>query len=244
MPAPVLTASFNVTAGFPNQGIPGLYADGTHPTENMNHLNQMIQSLLSVSGPTNGKGGTLEFPSAGGATYAFAGTITISTDGTQIQPYSIILKGDGQAQINAPLLQQTLTVDFFLVNKNPGGSQDIGGVVFEDLMMSYTSGGSGTYAAVHVTGGSSCVRLHRVTLVNCPIGYWLDNSLACSMIDSQVYNGSIAGTALMLGNQTQSWSAIETFIAGCTFEAAGAAKGLGVAVQVYGCEHLRMINTL
>ena len=72
MPAPFYQGVFNVTQGFSN--IPGLSADGTHATENTANLNRMIVELLSSGGPTNGQGGTLEFPLAG--TYPFNGTDT------------------------------------------------------------------------------------------------------------------------------------------------------------------------
>jgi hypothetical protein len=144
---------FNVTEGLPSPwNVPGLYADGTHATDNTTNLNSLISWLLSSTGPTLGQGGTLEFPSAG--TYAFSGTITISKDqsGTT-QPYAIILRGDGQGQINAPILQQTASSDFFVVDNNTGGSQDIGGVVFQDLMLSFTT--SGAAVLIDVSGGTS-----------------------------------------------------------------------------------------
>jgi hypothetical protein len=240
MAAPVYSGIFNVTEGLPSPwNVPGLYADGTHATDNTTNLNSMISWLLSSSGPTNGQGGTLEFPSAG--TYAFSGPITISKDqsGTK-QPYAIILKGDGQGRINAPILKQTASADFFVVDNNTSGSEDIGGIAFQDLMLSFSSGASGSIAAVHVKGGSNNVRLYRCILVDCPIGYWLEHSEQCSMLDCTVYNASNAGIPLMLGIEGSNPQAIETYVAGNLFLCYGRTDG--IAVQIYGAEHLRMIN--
>lgn len=106
-------------------------------------------------------------------------------------------------------------------------------------MLSFTTA-SGTIAAVHVKGGSNNVRLYRCTLVNCPIGYWLEYSEQCSMLDCTVYNASNAGIPLMLGIEGSNPQAIETYIAGNLFLCYERTDG--TAVQIYGAEHLRMIN--
>lgn len=253
MPTPPYQGLFNVTEGVDGSG-KIVYA-GQAALTNTENLQYMVSKLLSSDGPTQGQGGTLQFPSAGVLPYAFAGTITIGPDDEPspvTQPWSIIFVGTGQGQINAPLLQQTVSEDLFVVeNVTSVGSADIGGVVFQDLMIGYSEGASGQIAAVHVEGivgggSSQSVRLLRVTLVNCPIAVWFENSLGCSMVNCNVYNGSTEGTALQIGSYDSPatlQSGIETFIAGCIFECAGAAIGTGTAVQIYGCEHLRMINT-
>src|SRR6202044_1860578 len=140
----------------------------------------------------------VQFPSVG--TYRFNGTITVGIDlSSDLQAAEIIFMGTGQGKITTPLLQQTTSADLFLVNNNTGGSADIGGTVFQDLMIEYTEGASGNFAAIHVVGGSNSVSLLRVSLINCPIGAWFANSLGCSMIDCNVYNAVNAGVALMIG---------------------------------------------
>jgi hypothetical protein len=229
----------------------GMSPDNT-PGTNTTNLKALVSSLLNPTGPTNGTGGTIEFPMIGSAgspgTYKFNDTITIGPN-----PASIIFRGTTAGSgtnpgppanpTPVPVLQQTVAKDLFVIDNNPGGSADISGILFEDLSIQFSEGLTAG-AAVHVTGGSNCVRLHRVTLIDCPVGYLLDWSLSCSMIDSQIYNSSNPGTPLILGESGGLQSAIETFIAGCTFlNAGGAAQNLGTAVQIYGCEHLRMINT-
>lgn len=242
---PAYQGLFNVTEGVDGSG-KTVYA-GQSATLNTEYLQYMVSKLLSSDGPTQGQGGTLQFPSAGEyLPYEFNGTITIGPDDESppvTQPWSIIFVGTGQGQIGAPLLQQTVSEDLFVVdNVTSVGSADIGGVVFQDLMIGYTEGASGQIAAVHVEGGSNSVKLLRVTLVNCPVGAWFADSLSCSMIDCSAYNAVNAGIPLMLGtNDGSLTSEIETFVAGCSFLSYDLPAG--TAVQVYGCEHLRMINT-
>lgn len=257
MPAPLTTAVFNVTDGtfWNGFGIDGLYLGGTHPSDNVTNLNAMIALLLNANGPTGGLGGTLEFPTGGktaGATFAFNGTIVINV-GTNIIPATIVFRGDGQGTLPNPvqgpiLLQNDGAMDFFSISTNTStGDNSIVGVVFQDLMLSYSGGVSGSgAAAVHVVAGQN-VRLYRVTLYECPIGLYLENATHCSMIDCNVYTagGTIAaGIALQLGPSNGSHQAIETYIAGCTFlQFNKPTAGTGTAVLIYGCEHLRMINT-
>ena len=261
MPTPTYKGVFNVTEGVDGSG--NVCYPGQSPGANTSALQYMISKLLSIDGPTGGQGGTLQFPAAGPSTegdedyqsYQFNGMITIGLDDESppvAQPWSIILEGTGQGQINVPVLQQTVSQDLFVVQTVTSvGSADIGGVVFRDLMIGYYVGASGQNAAVHVEGvvnggASQNVRVLRMSLVNCPIGVWFENSFKCSMIDCTVYNGSNSGTGLMVGsfdNPATLQSAIETYIAGCLFECAGGAIGTGTAVQIYGCEHLRMVNT-
>ena len=168
MPAPILTAVFNVTDAMGS--IPGLYADGTHATDNTTNLNNMIAALLTLTGPTNGKGGTLEFPSAGTGSYAFDGTINIGQDdSSDNEPFQIILRGDGAQARSAPLLQQTeSSADFFVVNNRMSGDtthyDQIARLYSEDLMLSfsYSEGQTGGGRGIVVTNGSN-VRIQRVT---------------------------------------------------------------------------------
>ena len=162
---------------------------------NTTNLNALVSSLLSPTGPTNGTGGTIEFPMIGSTgspgTYMFSGTITVGPN-----PASIIFRGTTAGSgtnpgppanpTPVPVLQQTVGQDLFVVDNNPGGSADISGILFEDLSIQFSQGLSAG-AAVHVTGGSNCVRLHRVTLINCPIGCNFDDSLSCSIVDCQIY---------------------------------------------------------
>jgi len=212
------------------------------PTMNTTNLQTLVDTLLDSSGPTQGSGGTIQFPSVG--KYRFNDAITIGRDlSNNKQPASIIIMGTGQGHITAPILEQENgSADLFIVDNNTGSSEDIGGVVFQDLMINYASGASGSHAAIHVVGASNSVKLLRVTLVNCPIGAWFANSLTCSMIDCNVYNSTNAGIGLQLGtNDGSLTSAIETFVSGCSFLSFNQPNG--VAAQVYGCEHLRMINS-
>jgi hypothetical protein len=254
MPTPPYFGLFNVPDGVDTSG-KIVYA-GQLASTNTENLQYMVSKLLSSDGPTQGQGGTLQFPSAGEfLPYQFNGPITIGPDDEDppvTQPWSIIFVGTGQGQITFPLLQQTVGEDLFVVqNVTSVGSADIGGVVFQDLMIGYAEDISGQIAGVHVEGivgggSSQNVRLLRVTLVNCPIGVWFENSLGCSMVDCNVFNGSTEGTALQIDSfdsPATLQSGIETYIAGCIFECAGGAIGTGTAVQIYGCEHLRMINT-
>jgi len=261
MPTPTYNGVFNVTEGVDGTG--HVCFPGQAPGPNTASLQYMISKLLSIDGPTGGQGGTLQFPSAGPSTaggadyqpYQFNGTITIGPDDEDppvTQPWSIILEGTGQGEINVPLLQQTASEDLFVVQTVTSvGSADIGGVVFRDLMIGYTEGASGQNAAIHVEGivnggASQNVRVVRVALIDCPIGVWFENSFKCSMIDCTVYNGSNSGTGLKIGSfdsPATLQSAIETYVAGCLFECAGGAIGTGTAVEIYGCEHLRMVNT-
>jgi hypothetical protein len=217
------------------------------PATNTSNLQTILQLLVSPGGPTNGSGGTLIFPSVGDSTnpsYRFAGTIPIGTDtGGFTRPYSIIIKGDGQQEAGRPLLVQTLNTDLFVINTNDGtDDDDVGGVTFQDLMISYmpetpTAGNS----AIRVTKKSQATRLLRVTLVDWPVGVNFNDSSRCSMIDCRVLTdaSTIATTGVQLGDATTTKAAIETYIAGCAFYDM---TSKGTAMQIYGCDHLRVMN--
>jgi len=250
MPAPVEEAVFNVTQ--PIGTIPGLYSDGTHASDNTTNLNAMVAKLLSTGGPTNGRGGTLEFPSAAATTFAFDGGITIGKDDSgDIQPFSIILRGDGEQSRQYPLVQQQdSTADFFTVHNNPGtpdpyGDDQIGGIIFQDMVISfaYTEGQTGGGRGIVVQSGSN-VRIQRVVLDEVPdAAIDFPDTLHCSVIDCDIRTQKVStGTGIRLGDPTANTSAIETYVAGTTFETYSSPTS-GAAVQIYGAEHLRMVNT-
>jgi hypothetical protein len=158
-------------------GIGGvIVTPGQTPTQNTTSLNTLLQKLIDPGGPSNGSGGTLVFPSVGDATnpsYQFSGTIAVGTDRFNLtQPYSILIRGDGQQEVGRPLLVQTAASDLFVVNTNDThDDDDAGGVTFQDLMIAYapethTAGNS----AIKVTNKSQATRLLRVTLVDWPVG--------------------------------------------------------------------------
>lgn len=245
MPAPVLTAVFNVTDSM--GPIPGLYADGTNATANTMNLNSMIAELLTLGGVTDGKGGTLEFPSAGSASYAFDGPINIGTDSSgNTQPFSIILRGDGQQSRAIPLLLQTDTSsDFFVVNNqvpmDPTTNDNIGGIVFQDLMISYqvTDGLSDVGRGLVVSSGN--VRVQRVTFDENPgIAIHFEGTLHSSVIDCDIRVHKVSGAVGMsVGSASSKTYGIEIFVTGTTL-AAYSTNGTGLIIN--GAEHFRMAN--
>ena len=192
---------FNVTD--PTLGSPILPTNP--PATNTSLLQALIKTLLTSSGPTNGNGGTIEFPSIG--TFQFSGApivIGVDTSGTT-QPYAIIIQGDGQGSQSVPLLQKTDGGDLFQVNNSTGSDDHVGGVTFRDLQIAYstvqTSG-----AAIHVIGSEN-VRVLRCIFQDCPVGVYFEESLQGFMIDcTAVYpniaDDAVAGTAVVLGHPT------------------------------------------
>lgn len=171
-------AVFNVTQGVDSSGFtvyPG--QDATHNTENLRY---MVSKLLSSDGPTNGKGGTLQFPSAGPLPYQFNGTITIGPDDQSVtQPYSVIFEGTGLGSLSSPLMEMTASADLFVVNTHIAASSDqnIGGALFKDLQIFYASGTS-SGAAVKVVDSQN-VRVLRVVFQDCPEGVVFQNATQC-----------------------------------------------------------------
>jgi len=108
--------------------------------------------------------------------------------------------------------------DVFRVSntQQPGTpSPSLGGVSFENLKIEYDDSPPADFgAAIRVQSGSQNVRLFRMVLSDCPVGVALDDSLHCSIIDSQIQCDKPSVTAAVtLG--TPSTSAVETYIAGC-----------------------------
>jgi hypothetical protein len=143
------------------------------------------------------------------------------------------------------LLQKTDGGDLFQVNNDTGSDDHIGGVTFRDLLIDYatvqTSG-----AAIHVVNGQN-VRIFRCVFQNCPQGVWFDESLQSCMIDCTatypaIDGTQVAGTALILGHPTSDNSAIETFVAGCVFDAKTSPAG-SVGILLNNIEHARITTT-
>lgn len=221
------------------------------PSVNTDNLQGWVNLLLTPSGPTGGNGGTLQFPSIG--TFQFNGPIyvgKIDSQGDAI-PFEIIFMGTGQGQQDVPILEQTVNSGLFVVETNDGADRDIGGTVFPDLLIKYTGTGEISPAAppdsaIHVRVTSQSVRLERVTLVNWPRAVFFDKSYRCSMAHCTVHN--VGGSTLavtyptigvQLGDGGSPAAAIETYIADCLFLDD---SNSGIAMQVYGCEHLRVMN--
>jgi hypothetical protein len=161
--------------------------------------------------------------------------------------YPIRFLGTGNGATLA--MQEPATGDYqdlFRVENTqaPGFFPDanIGGLSFENLLITYPKGASGAAAAIHVLGGSQNVRLFRTVLYDCPIGVALDDSLQCSIIDCQIEcDNDIVTAAVTLG--TSSTSAIETYIAGCIFEAGGLGYQSGTGLLISQADHVRVVNT-
>lgn len=224
----------------------GLTTTDETGVDNQMYLQQLVTNLLSTDPSfTGGYGGTILFPSVG--PFRIAGTITVggSTTSPPNTPISLIFQGSGHQDAESPnLIQMSSGVDLFVIDTNADNAgDDIGGTVFQDLTMIYNepSPPAASGAAIHVVGAAQNVKLLRVVVIDFSQGVWFDNSLSCSMIDCEIYNAATYGTALTIGGADGLYSSIESYIAGCTF--ISFQNPQGIAVQVYGCEHLRMVNT-
>lgn len=241
--------AFNVTAGF--AGITALYAsdtDTSHAAANSANLNAMIVNLLSSDGETNGKGGTLVFPAGG--TYYFDGGIIIGNDDSSPPkqvPSSIILRGSGAQNRDYPALEQLdTTATFFTVNNSPGSGADIpdeqiAGIVFQDLIITFNSTKDDTEGVgIHVQGGSNA-RIQRVTFDEVPnAAVLLDDTLHCSIIDCNIRTSRVQnGIGIQCGLPNGTAQAKETYVAGTTL--LGVKTG-GTGLVMYGADHFRMAN--
>lgn len=242
-----LTASeIDVTVGLTIGGTPYNVSPLNSPGTNTTSLQQLLNALVSSTGPSNGSGGTLIFPSVGGGvSYRFAGSVTVGGQGATAIAHSIVIKGDGQQKVTVPLLVQTEAYDFFVINTNDNTAEDdAGGVVFQDLMIAYEpSAAMAGNSAIKVTNKSQGTRLFRVTLLNWPIGVYFNDSTQCRMIDCTVLEetelSSIAPIGVQLGDPGGAHEAVETYIAGCLFFDN---TNSGTAIQAYGCDHIRVMN--
>lgn len=237
-----LTASeIDVTVGITVGGVTYNCSPTNPASTNTGNLQHLLNLLVSSRGPTNGSGGTLIFPSVGtpggpNASYSFAGSVTVGVDGGgATQPYSIIIKGDGQQQASSPLLVQTAADDLFVVNTNDGtDDDDVGGVAFQDLLIAYapetpTAGNS----AIRVTNKSEATRLFRVSLFNWPVAVNFNSSAKCSMINCSIITNSsnIPTTAVQIGDAR--WGSLSLMVS-CSerlLEAASQAARFRVTTQ-------------
>lgn len=220
------------------------------PGTNTTNLQNLVNSLLSSTGPTGGNGGTISFPMVEvgeQSTYSFAGTITISAG-----PASILFIGASSGSGTSspanptPLLLQTEASDLFYIDNNPGGSADIAGIVFQDLTIEYAEGLT-SGAAIHMDGpsggGPNNVRIFRVEFLNCPQAVWFESSLFCTMLQCNVYNAVNEGVPVTIGNSGSLKQGLETRITDCLFLFSGTPSAASVALQIYGCDQLRVVNT-
>jgi hypothetical protein len=210
----------------------------------------------SCSTPPSGSGsygGTVVIPSndavpsesgnGDGGVYFFATDLPSGPAITISCQYPILILGTG----NGTKLVMTQAFDFLVVNNAVSGESGAGGgVTFQDLEISYSTGLT-SGAAIRVTGpansGSQNVRLLRVVFIDCPVGVALDNSLQCSMIDCVVWNEENSGNAVTLGTTESGYFAKETHIAGCVFEASSPNNGMGTALTIVSADEVRVVNT-
>ena len=99
-------SEIDVTLGIDNKTV----FPGQDPLTNTNNLQYILNKLLATTGPTKNKGGTLIFPTvgSGAVSYKFQGPVTVGLDPMGVvQPFSIIIRGDGQEHAGNPLLVLT-----------------------------------------------------------------------------------------------------------------------------------------
>ena len=229
-------------------GVPSLVQDDSTPSvalANAVNLNKMIALLLDAdSGPSVGTGGTLSF--LPGGTYYFSGQITVGVNlAGNKRASSVILRGSAEQSRGAPVLVQLdTTVRFFYVNNSTvaGPTQNqIGGIIFQDLIITFASAADSTGGVgIYVDGGSN-VRILRVTFDENPIAMWFANTLECSVISADVRTQTLDTAIGMILGDTSGDTAIETYVANVTMAAYGSNSG-GTALLLYGAEHLRMNN--
>lgn len=212
------------------------------PGVNTTQLQNLVDLLFDSSGPTNGNGGTIEFPMYETGTYLFAGTINITSNpsalrfiGTCISSFN---SSDSPPQV--PTLMQVPTEDvpdpgdLFYLSNSVAANSNVGGIIFQDLYISYdeslTDG-----AAIHVNKAQN-VRVFRVTFLNCPQAVFLQHSLQCSILECTALCGINIDSCIVLGDHPT--EAIETYIAGCLFRSGNG----GTGVLVHDTEHVRMMN--
>lgn len=245
-PRMITLTEIDVTQGF---GDGFVVTPSQNAMTNTSSLQHILNTLLTLASQTNGSGGTLIFPSVGSTadpSYQFAGSVTVGHDSTGItRPFSIVIRGDGQQQASAPLLVQTIADHMFVVNTNDGmDDNDSGGVVFQDLMIAYTaSSPSAENSAIKVINGSQATRLTRVTILNWPIAVNFSDCYKCSIIDCTAHTqGQVKYSTIgvRIGDDSAKNAGIESYIAGCLLLDD---SNLGIGIQIYGAEHLRVMNT-
>lgn len=212
-------------------------------------LQALVNNLLTVDPMyTNGRGGTVLFPAWG--TFNIKGQILINHGA--VSGAAIIFVGSGQQALSSPNILKRDVGDLFVVQNNDASMTpvNIGGVVFQDLMISYdanlTSGAAIRLDNAPGTNNAAAqnVRIFRVVFLDCPTAVNFHSSLQCSMLESTVWasdgNANVQSGIVLGGFPT---SAIETYIAGCRFYTNGVANPSQKAIIVNGTEHLRVMNT-
>jgi hypothetical protein len=161
--------------------------------------------------------------------------------------------GTGSVVLNMVANSDSAWGDMFFIQSAASGDQDVGGITFEDLHLSYGSGAT-SGAAVHVAAatadgqpnGGQNIRLVRVTLDDCPIGAWFEETLQGSMLECTVVFYENAGTAIQIGNSNNGYespSGKEIYIAGCVIRINQGTPVGCTGISILGAEHVRVSNT-
>ncbi len=207
---------------------------------------------LTTTGPTNGIGGTLLFPSTG--TYIFDGTLTIDLSNSQTAA-SLIFMGSGEGTLATPLLKKTTTAgDLFVINNGTHPDANIGGIVFQDLQIAYDTSLS-TGAAIRVSNdssgtGSQNVRMFRMTFHECPQGVVFQNTLQ-GLVEQCTfeYDAQTAGAAITVDMAQTPPSPLpnvacnEILIKKCDIRSGAGDTNTTVGIAVYACIHVSVENT-
>jgi hypothetical protein len=226
---------------------------GDAGSNNHDALQNLVNSLLSSSGPTTGHGGTILFPSVGtfniklGTQYP-TGEIDINKG--DVPGAAIIFVGSGQQTPGTPNLNKVDAGDLFVVQNNPGHDENAAGVTFQDLMITYGSNVT-SGAAIRVTdppntppggggSGGQNVRIFRVVFQDCPTSVRFQHSLQCSMLECTAISTSGNGNTQNVVIVGDTLAAEETYIAGCLFRTKNDNQ---TAIVVNSTEHLRIMNT-
>ena len=206
-------------------------------------LQNLINMLINPSGPTEGNGGTISFPSVG--TFPIAGPIKVTIPtGSGYNPAALRFIGTGQQTIDTVNLEVSNNMDLFVIDNNAeGNDNNIGGIVFQDMSMRYAVGQT-SGAAIHVVNKGQNVRVFRCVFIDCPQAVYFEATLQCSMLEcSCTYPNNPAVSCVTIGGQggVTGDGAVETYIAGCLFRSQEYSSGVGITVG--NVEHLRVMNT-
>jgi hypothetical protein len=170
----------------------------------------------AIDAATANGGGTILIPTG---EYYVAGTIFIGENSSPPVPVSLTIVGTSG---NTTLIQ-TVSGTFFDVNTHvPGarGNDDIGGLTFQDLLITYAASatsGTAVVLADILASGALNVRLFRVVFSDCPQAVCFINTLQCSMLECSVtyVNKTPSPSAVQIGASDQ--MANETYISDCLF---------------------------
>ncbi len=206
----------------------------------------------TIDAATQAGGGTILIPTG---TYSVEGPIYIGQS-SPCETASLRLVGtSGNTHLiqTAPDLSPPDISDFFLVDINCGNNDDVGGVLFEDLHISYKDGmTSGTAIKVGSVTGAQNVKIVRCVLTNCPNAVSFINTLQCGIFESTInYTEAVAGNfqplAVQLGDDFSGNSANETIISGTVIESISVNKDPnhgpgGTALLIYHADQIRVVN--